>query len=310
MNRSFYWLLIVFSGLFWACEEEFIPEINNDAPQFVVESYIEAGEGANPPFVVLTRTLPFFETIDEEILNDLFVHDAVVNLSNGQDTVQLTEVCFNNLGSASRDLFAEFLGVGSIDQIGLNICVYIELSPAPLMGVEGGAYQLDIVAEGTTIRASTTIPFHVPLDSLDFRIAPENDSLVELRGFVSDPADQIDFYRYFTQRNEEPLFSGVASVIDDKFFNGQSFEFPLQRGQLRTDEIDFNTFGFFNKGDTIQVKWATLDEQHFNFWNTLEFNSQSDGPFTSFTRIDSNIENGLGVFGGYGVSYHSIIIPE
>lgn len=310
MKLSVYLVLLIPGMILLSCEQEFIPEINDDSPQFVVESYIEAGEGANPPFVILTRTLPFFEFIDSSAINDLFVHDAQVTLSDGQETVTLSELCFNDLTPEQREFAASFLGLGSLDQVQLNICVYLEVSTNPLMGEEGGSYSLEIEAEEERLSAQTTIPFHVPIDSLEFRLIPQNDSLIDLRGFVSDPADQMDYYRYFTQRNEEPLYSGVTSVIDDAFFNGQSFEFPLQRGQPRTAEIDFNTFGFFEKGDTILVKWATLDEAHFNFWTTLEFNSQSDGPFTSFTRIDSNIENGLGVFGGYGVSYHSIIIPE
>ena len=60
-----------------------------------------------------------------------------------------------------------------------------------------------------------------------------------------------------------------------------------------------------NVGDSVLIKWTTIDEAHFDFWNTLEFSNANQGPFSSYTRLQSNINGGLGIWGGYSVSYYS-----
>ncbi len=310
MNRFYILSLLGILSLFLACETEYIPDIPNDEPDIVVEGYIEAGPNARPPYVLLTQSTPFFSTINAEALNDLFVHDAVVTISDGTNTIPLTEVCYNDLSPAQQELVGEALGLGEADSIGLNICVYIEANLAPALGEVGKSYDLRIELEDKVLTATTTIPQIVPVDSVRYVKLPEeaDPTLRELRGFLTDIPGVASYYRYFTQRNAEPLYPGLNSVIDDVFFDGQSFEFPITRGQGRTDIIDFDTFGYFWLGDTVTVKFCTIDQKHYDFWNTLEFNTASDGPFSSFTKVQSNVDGGLGVWGGYGVSTKTIVI--
>ncbi len=316
-TKNMYRLIIAFSMilsvfLLTACEEEYIPDLADAPPEIVVEGYIEAGQNALPPYVLLTRSTSFFSSIDSSQLNELFVHDAMVRITNETDTINLQELCLSSLDPVQQQFATELLGLGSTDSIGIDICVYIEPSFTPQTGEEGKRYDLEVIADGKRVTATTTIPYAVPLDSVRYVPTPDpnNDTLVELRCYITDRGSTTDFYRYFTQQNNDPLYPGVNSVIDDVFFNGESFEFPLARGQLRTQDFDLDTFGYFWKGDTIMVKWCTIDQAHYQFWSTLEFNSGSEGPFASFTRVDSNIEGGLGVWGGYAASYHELIVPE
>ena len=117
-----------------------------------------------------------------------------------------------------------------------------------------------------------------------------------------------DYYRYFTATNERALSAPFNSIIDDGFFNGLSFEFPLPESEAPSQDFDFDTFGFYNIGDEVQIKWCTVDEAHFNFWNTLEFNRQNQGPFSSYTLIATNIEGGIGIWGGYSVSFYNLVV--
>jgi hypothetical protein len=56
------------------------------------------------------------------------------------------------------------------------------------------------------------------------------------------------------------------------------------------------------------LKWCTIDKAHFQFWQTMERSNNSNGnPFAAPVSIKSNISNGLGVWGGYGASYDTII---
>ncbi len=68
--------LLPFSLLFSSCEEPFIPENLQQEPQMVVEGFIEAGDNANPAFLVITKTLPFLSSISTETLNNNYVSVA------------------------------------------------------------------------------------------------------------------------------------------------------------------------------------------------------------------------------------------
>ena len=48
---------------FTSCEEEYIPETSISEQEIVVEGYVEVGEGSNPTFVILTRSIPFISTM-------------------------------------------------------------------------------------------------------------------------------------------------------------------------------------------------------------------------------------------------------
>ncbi|MEL6924369.1 MAG: DUF4249 family protein [Bacteroidota bacterium] len=53
---------------------------------------------------------------------------------------------------------------------------------------------------------------------------------------------------------------------------------------------------------------ANIDAAHFDFWSTLEFNAVNQGPFSAYTRIASNVEGGLGIWGGYSVSFYTVVV--
>ena len=304
-----YFALLIVVGLLSACEEEFSPEVASDVNKIVVEGYIEAGERPTPPYVILTRNLPFFQQITRSDLEDIFVRGAEVRVQNRDTSVLLTELCINDLEQAQRAIALDFLGVGE-EEFGFNFCVYIDLSGA-IVGEEGESYQLEVVSGSEVLRAVTTIPDHVPLTELTFVDPPGQPSevLSSLEVRLKDPPGEENYYRYFTRVNEDPLISPVASVVDDRLFDGESFEFPLAKAETRDTEFNPETYGLYIRGDTMTIKWTNIDRAHFDFWNTLEFNTANQGPFSSYTRVVSNVDGGLGVWGGLSASYYQLIVP-
>ena len=99
-------------------------------------------------------------------------------------------------------------------------------------------------------------------------------------------------------------------VFDDNLINGQTFDFTLDRGFNPTEEFEELPYGYFLRGDTVILKWCTIDYPTYNFWRTLEFDSGTDGPFSSATIVQTNITGGLGIWCGYGVSYDTLYMPE
>lgn len=300
-------LLLLLLGV--ACEEPFTPPRTDEPAQLVVEGYIEAGDQPTPPYIFLTRSLPFFSKIDSNELADLFVHDATITVSDGEQTVQLTELCLQSLSPEQRALAAELLGV-AVDSFAFNFCAYLDLS-LQMLGREGRTYDLRIEAEGQTLTARTFLPPRVPLDSLWFVAPPGEpiDSLAQLQVILDDPRGP-NFYRYFTGVNGGPLRRPPNSVFDDNFFDGQRFRFPLAEAEADSADFNLSTYGYFERGDTATIKWMAIDEAAFNFWSTLEFARTNQGPFSSYTRIDHNIEGGLGIWMGLAASYYTRRVPD
>ncbi|MEY4903355.1 MAG: hypothetical protein RLZZ292_1170, partial [Bacteroidota bacterium] len=184
-----------------ACEREFIPEDTNLSPKIVVDGHIESGPDATPPYVILTKSLPFLAEFNPTALGNYFVHDAKVSITEvGGKTVSLQELCLSTLPPAQKELVGKQLGI-NLDSLGANaeFCIYLDLSFG-LKGEEGKTYMLRVEKDQETLNASTTIPVGVVLDSMKVIPTPGTvpiDSLAQLRGFLTDPTGIANFYRGF-----------------------------------------------------------------------------------------------------------------
>ncbi len=308
MMRYFtYGLLIVLGTLLMSCEKEIDLELPPPGNTWVVEGYIQTDEF---PYVILTRNTSFFGGDAFTSLGNLYVHDANVTVSNQGTDYDLQELCLSNLPPNLKPIVSQFLGV-NVDSLppDLDVCVYVNFQ---LTGREGERYNLRIQKADTIVTSSTSIPYAVPVDSMWVLPEPEvADSLVRLWVQFDEPDTLGNFYRYFTKRNSEPFYPGLfGSVLDDEFFNGQLFRFNLDRGYDRNTDIDFDTYGLFVRGDTIIVNISSIDRAHFRFWETAEDQLRSGGPFASPTYITSNVEGGLGVWGGYGSAFDTLVVPK
>jgi hypothetical protein len=308
LNKCFFGLVLL-TAVLCGCTEEFIPDTQLEDQQYVVEGFIEAGEDAMPTYVLLTRSIPFLSTIDLNTFNSIFVNDALVTVFDGTDTVQLEEFCLNELPPEIRESAALALGFDP-DSITLNICAYVDFLGL-LDRREGGVYDLRIEVDNEVITARTTIPEYVPLFNLRWDDPPgePSDTIARLWVTIDDPDNEANFYRYFTEQNNEGLIAPFSSVVNDQFFDGKEFEFPLTKAEPRDGNFEANTFGWYFRGDSIRIKWMTLDEAHFEFWNTLEFSRNRAGPFSSYNRVTSNVDGALGIWGGYAVRYYEDLVP-
>lgn len=287
MRNLFFPALFVF---LISCQKEVTFKMPDAAKKIVVEGRIDVGE---PPYVILTRNSNYFGTFDITQQN-IFINGATVMVSDGIDTVTLTELVF--------------------DSAGVQISVYTDPlffidSSLAFTGKPERSYQLWISVDNETISAVTTIPTSYPLDSawLVYGLKPERPDLVRLFVRYSDPPQLGQYVRYFTRVNSEPFKPGLNSVFEDQIINGTTFEFPIDRGQYQYESFDFEEFGYFKIGDTIALKWSNIDRAHFDFWRTLEYEINQGGPYASPVIVESNIKGGLGVWGGYNSSYKYLI---
>ena len=307
--------IFLFSTLFLisSCEEPFIPENLQQEPQIVVEGFIEAGDGANPAYLVLTKTLPFLSSISSETLNNNYISGAKVTLSDGSKTINLSELCFKDLPPALKVEAAKILGFNvSANNFIPNVCFYADLNFA-MPGQAGKTYQIEILTEGKKITASTTIPIPVSLDSLKFipNAGANQDSFLLLTSKLSDPIAQQNFYRYQVKMGDGPFITpGGGSLFDDRLFNGQNFRLNLPRPGGDGESFNISTFGLYPVGKETTIRWVNMDQSLFDFWNTLEFSINNQGPFSTYTRVKTNVKGALGVWGGLYAKNYTITVKK
>jgi Domain of unknown function (DUF4249) len=308
-KNTLYIFLLIFG--FVACEKEFNPNLQETSDDVVVEGYIEAGRNPLPPYVILTKSLPFFRELPS--FNNIFISGAEVSVSNGKDSVMLTEICWKTLPDAFKKQAAQAFNL-NFDSIpkDFNFCVYTDQS-LRMQGEIGKTYNLNIkTKEGKILTGVTTIPRTVKIDSARFIKPPginNNDSLTQLLAFANDPKG-TDYYRYFTSINGGSYIAGRNSVTDDAFFDGINTKFNLAKSEPRNSGANFDTYGLWRRGDTVSIKFCSIDKGHFTFWQTLEFNANNSGPFSSYTRVQHNVTGGMGVWGGYNATYFDAIVPK
>ncbi len=182
------------------------------------------------------------------------------------------------------------------------------------LGVLNNSYQLSIQVSGKTYTSSTTIPALAKLvDSLWWKKAPDNPDTnkVVLVAKITDRPGFGNYIRYYTKTNSSPLFPGQNSVFDDQVIDGKTYTADVERGVNRNDTLDRENYSFFNRGDTITLKFANIDKPNYDFWRTMEYSYASIGnPFSSPTKVLGNINGALGYFGGYAAQYKTIIVPK
>jgi hypothetical protein len=283
-NKGFIGVAIIGLAGFLSCDTEPELEFGVYEPKLVIDGWIEQG---NYPKVILTSSMSYFNALDSATVRKLVITTAKVTVSDGVNEEVLTL-------EKNEDYFPPYVYTGT-----------------DIRGEIGKTYTLTVQVKGESYSATTTIPPVAEFDDLWYESIPEKDTLGYIYGkFTDDPA-VANYYRVFTQReNKDTRYVPVyLSAIGDQSFNGKSFTFSLLRGPDNFTNVVDDLY--FEKGDTIKVKFCTMDKAHFDFWRTLERELYVVGnPFASSGNdILSNFDNkkALGVWGGYGVKYYRLI---
>ncbi len=283
------WVLPVLLLLLNSCEKEVQLDIGEGTGKLVVEGLIETGM---PPTVLLSRSFGFLEPIDPGTMSENLISGARVTVSHGEETMVLKE-------------WAK--GFYSVDTS----------AAAPyFVGENGKFYDLRIEWEGQVYEARTKIPHPVILDSVYSTLPlfpPKDNPMARQIGIrFKDPDTLGNFWRYYTRINQGPLLPPTNSVISDEYSNGTWVESSLVLGTDRSRSVGLDSLGFAHVGDTVTLKWATIDRNTYDFWHSFEFSLATLGsPFASPIQVKSNLSNGaLGIWGGYGTVYRTILITE
>jgi hypothetical protein len=281
--------------LFGSCERVIELDLPDKKEYVVVHGHIEPDSFA---YVSLSRNSPYFAPVDLQTVAGLLVSGALVTVE-ADGVIDTLRPDFN-----------------------FQHWTLFNYRGTKIKGQVGKSYRLRVQTDEVDLEALTTIPSLLAIDSLWHRTRADfvreagqftpnarDSQLVSLYFRYSDPVVKGNYVRAFTIRQGETQWSSdFNSIYSDDLVNGQSVDFILRRGKeayLFGDSTSFSEFGYFEKGDTISVKWCAIDRPHYLFWLTLNSATGGSGnPFSTPTVVSTNIRarkgRGLGIWGGYG----------
>ena len=308
-------VLLSFLMILPSCQKEIEVSIPFIEQKVVVDGRIEQGI---PPYVILTKNMPYFGTTDLNAIENAFIHNAVVKVSDGVNEVTLVEYYAQSYPDSLKELFASITGIDSNIVKNFNFSVYTTIDFS-ILGKVGKTYSLTVTTNGQTLTSSTTIHKPVPIDSLWYKyqkVTSDGDSLGYIWGHFSEPGNEYNAYRWLAKRVGKDIsyVPPMGAAFNDKYINGQSFDFFYNRGRMPNsqapDDYDEEA-GYFKQGDTVAIKLCSIDEKVYKFYRSLDIVQNNNGnPFSSPASVESNIEprsKAMGVWCGYGVYTDTLI---
>ena len=320
--------LLLISIILFSCQEEITLDLPKADEKLVIEGSIENGF---PPYVIITKNGDYFDPINSETFNNLFVDD-----------IESVEIWYNDNEGVKLDsvILEQITFFDSLPPIYTDIDYLSSLEDGvPYdFSKSGRTYYLEIKWNNQVISSSTTIPEVTPLDCLWVEKSENSKEEYEydIRALYSDPADQDNFILLKSKRIQHFEYKdslecqakdrpdNSLKLIDagsDILINGESFEtyfprpkdngFPTGNYNSYHTEIcdDGDTLVF--KEDIVLIKYCQIDEPSLKFWRGLIRQVGTNGnPFAEPMNLVSNINNGLGVFTGYGSVYYKVPIIE
>jgi len=314
--------IYIISLLLISCQEEITLDLPQIEDKIVVEGSIENGF---PPYVILTKNQGYFDPIDSETFNNLFITD-----------VDSVKIWYYNEGEKVSKTLEQIVELDSLPPIYTDLSYFDDPSNYEF-SKEGRTYFLEINWNNQIISSSTTIPEVTPLDCLWVKKSENEDKefKYDIRALYSDPADKnnnilIKSKRIQHYERKDSLDCQVINKADfplkildagsDVLINGQKFEtyFPRPRNNgfptgkyngYHKKECQGDSIEFLN--DVVLIKYCQIDEASLKFWRGLIRQVGTNGnPFAEPLNLVSNITNGLGIFSGYGSAYYIVPIVE
>jgi len=296
-----------------SCTKEVEIEIPGFTEQYVIDGRIETGQ---QPFVLISKSQEIYAPTDLNAFLNGFISGAIVTVSNGTDTVQLTEICTNNIPPGFEAQVAALLGVPEAELANYNICGYTTFN-AIMFGEVGKTYHLSVDVNGETFTSETKIEQPTSLSTVYWK----PDGNLTTHGYawatLSDPPGQFDAYKWEVQRinidmSGNPLdpnfMEPFAPVFDDEFFDGLTFDFFYDNPMGYEEGVLDDYAGLYEIGDTIIIKFSKMDRFVYEFMEKKYLQLATAGnPFATPTNIPSNIDGGaLGIWAGYSPTFDTL----
>jgi hypothetical protein len=303
-----YFTILLSVLVLFSCTKEVKIDIPGYEKQLVVDGSIRTGE---PPVILLSTSQNIYSPTDLSAYLSSFVSNATVTVSDGTTTVQLIQICTDNLPPGTEAYAEAIFGMPIAQLQQLHLCAFTSFDPN-IFGQVGKTYSLTVVYEGKTYTSSTTIENPTSLAYLNWKPEPNNANIGYLYGFINDNPNYDDAYMWEAKYLNEGAFTKpFGPYFNDQFFNGLSFEFTAYNPMSFMDSAMASSpdAGYYHLGDTIVYRLSKMGKKEFQFFDKKINQVFSAGsPFATPINVPTNISGGaLGVWVGYSPWYDTVI---
>lgn len=307
--------IIAIIFLLQSCTKEVKIDIPGYEEKIVIDGSITTGQ---PPLVILSKSKDIYAPTDQAAFLSGFISGATVTVSDGTTTVQLDEICSDDLPAGTEEIAAEIFGVTVDELANYHLCAYTSFNEA-IWGEVGKTYTLTVVVEGKTYTSETTIESPTGLDNSFWKADDKYPEYGYSWATLSDPADKYDTYMWEVKKinlgtDGQPVdqffTKTYAPVFDDVFFNGLTFDFFYENPMSYQDTtLESQYQGYYHLGDTVVIKLSKMDRNVYDYYEKKYVQLTTAGnPFATPTNIPTNIVGGaLGVWAGFSPSFDTLI---
>ncbi|HRO75410.1 MAG TPA: DUF4249 family protein [Crocinitomicaceae bacterium] len=313
LAKSFLAILVAFT--MYSCSKPVKVNIPGFEEKIVIEGSIETG---GFPFILISKTKNVYSPTSQIEALGSYLTGAKVWVSDGTTTIQLTEICTDNLPAGMDTTVANFLGIPTELMGQVTVCAYVGLDNN-FKGEVGKNYHLTVEFEGKTYEADSKILEPIDLINSYWKAESKTPDYGYVHHFLKDPISMRNGYSYQVRRLnvdstgqaiDQRFFRPFMSYFDDEFFNGLTFEFFMDNPTTYDDEsIDGKYRGLFHRGDTVEVKFSNYEHNLFRFLNAILQQKIGGGsPMTLPANAVGNISNGgLGAWIAFSPSFSTLI---
>jgi hypothetical protein len=248
--------LILSGFIFWSCEKTVLLDLNQMPAKVVIEGVVTNQTGYQ--YVKVSRTVDFYDSgLTPRVT------DAVVSVED-------------NLGN-------EIMFAHDPDSTGYYFPV------TPFTGEIGRSYTLTVTVDGETYRAEDTMFPVTAIDSLQYRINPDEQDdpkdkgkFYEVLMYAVEPQASEDYYLFKFFRNDSLKIYGPTDIYfaDDKTLGEEINGVPSPV--------------YYAPGDSARIEMYSLSRTGFVFYSDLFNLLNNDGGMFSPPPANSrnNLSNG------------------
>lgn len=256
--------------LLTGCERPADVEVPETSSKLVANAWISPNDTTLR--VLVTRSVPTFGTSQQ---TSPYIENATVRMSDGVNTATF------NFNANER--------VYDADANALNLSA-------------GGKYFLTVEQNGESVSSETVIPSTAAtITEVQARyfISTQNQfssNFIEAKAVWTDPQPQVFNYYSLTLTKGYRNWDGTVNL-------NESERYLLSDADMNVNTITFRpsleVFGPVDDSTFVQFHLMTVNRDYFEFHRTTQLNNFGGGPFSEPVLVYSNINGGLGAFGGY-----------
>ncbi len=315
-----YFLIFFLPLLILSCEKSIELELNNNEESIVVEGYIEPNL---PAYVFLSKSESFFDEINEDEINNLFIKDAEITIIRDDGERRI----LTHISQEISDSIANYLNIMDIEIPFYSI--YIDLDPSfEDFNKTNHSYKLSIEIDNKLITANTFMPPSLDIDSVWCICGTDPNSLNDcyIWVLINDPDSLGNIlyaqYRRYDGENIDKSFRICSRFIRrDNLWNGEKHSTYFSRsGVLLNEDSNGGQLPFYAertengeqlKRDKVIFKISQINNATYLFLRSKKMQQELyNNPFSEPINLINNIEGGIGVFSAYGALYYDISIED